>query len=692
MVDAEDDIERKGGTKWSHLFSPKQQLEQFLGATVDMSKPLLNGESSAVSKPIADFFPETTMMYADIVGFTAWSSMREPAQVFTLLETIYHSFDEIAKQRGVFKVETVGDCYVAVVGLPQPRQDHAVVMARFARDCSIKLQGILKQLVISLGPDTSELGMRFGIHSGPVTAGVLRGDRARFQLFGDTVTTASLIEQTGQRNMVHISKETANLLIGQGKSHWISKRKEQVYVNKEGVGQIELATYWLETAFDRSSVSIGGRSDDAGSAHESGQEHETSNDQKSGIAVTQQALHDPYAKERNERLVNWVADVLSSFLRQIAFRRLATKVKPEKEKEMIEVEQARQRKVSTVLDEVVEIITLPKFDASASLVPMPPHEFKLSEAVENQIHSYVDSISHMYKDHPFHNFEHASHVTMSVVKLLSRIVAPELDHGEINQEDEHVASKLHDHTYGITSDPLTQFAVVFSALIHDVDHPGVPNMQLVKEGSRMAAAYKGKSVAEQNSVDIAWDLLMDSSFKDLRRAIYSNEAEFHRFRQLVVNTVMATDIMDKDLNFLRKARWEKAFSGQLDDDVDVATNRKATIVIEHLIQASDIAHTMQHWHIYRKWNARFFEECHKAYVEGRSDKDPVENWYKGEIGFYDYYIIPLAKKLKDCGVFGVSSDEYLNYAMRNREQWAHQGEELVASMVEGIQHAAAGTS
>lgn len=59
------------------------------------------------------------------IGFTAWSSSRQPTQVFTLLETIYHSFDEIAKRRGVFKVETIGDCYVAVCGLPDPRKYHA---------------------------------------------------------------------------------------------------------------------------------------------------------------------------------------------------------------------------------------------------------------------------------------------------------------------------------------------------------------------------------------------------------------------------------------------------------------------------------------------------------------------------------------------------------------------------------------
>ena len=98
------------------------------------------------TKPIADLFPETSILFADIAGFTAWSSAREPSQVFTLLETVYRAFDDIAKRRRVFKVETVGDCYVAATGLPEPRADHAVVMARFAKDCMLKMQGLTRRL------------------------------------------------------------------------------------------------------------------------------------------------------------------------------------------------------------------------------------------------------------------------------------------------------------------------------------------------------------------------------------------------------------------------------------------------------------------------------------------------------------------------------------------------------------------
>jgi 3'5'-cyclic nucleotide phosphodiesterase len=172
----------------------------------------------------------------------------------------------------------------------------------------------------------------------------------------------------------------------------------------------------------------------------------------------------------------------------------------------------------------------------------------------------------------FHNFQHANHVTMSVVKLMSRIVAPaDVDINEFSNKS------LHDHTYGITSDPLTRLAVVFSALIHDVDHQGVSNIQLIKEGLPIATYYKNTSVAEQNSIDMAWELLMDSNYQNLRRAIYTTSAEFKRFRSLVVNTVMATDIMDKDLKKLRNDRWEAAFDFEKDQVSPKAVNRKATV-------------------------------------------------------------------------------------------------------------------
>ena len=101
-------------------------------------------------------------------------------------------------------------------------------------------------------------------------------------------------------------------------------------------------------------------------------------------------------------------------------------------------------------------------------------------------------------------------------------------------------------------------------------------------------------------------------------------------------------------------------------------------------QASDVAHTMQHWHVYREWNERLFVEMYCAYKAGRAKKNPAEYWYEGELGFFDFYIIPLARKLKECGVFGVASDEYLTWAQNNRKEWEDRGEAILKEMINSV--------
>jgi hypothetical protein len=179
-------------------------------------------------------------------------------------------------------------------------------------------------------------------------------------------------------------------------------------------------------------------------------------------------------------------------------------------------------------------------------------------------------------------------------KLMKRIVNPDgVDVDDIKdpkQKDVIMARQIHDMTYGISSDAMMHFAVVFSALIHDVDHTGFANKERTNMQAPVAAAYYDKCVAEQNAVDISWKLLMSDNYKDLGACIYSTRAEMKRFRELVVDEVMASDIADKELQSLQKSRWADAFDASLTnsniyDERDV--DRKATIVYEHIIQASD---------------------------------------------------------------------------------------------------------
>ncbi|CAJ1964632.1 unnamed protein product [Cylindrotheca closterium] len=617
------------------LSGTKHQLKSFLGSA---PTGILHCQDSFDSKPIADLFLDTTVFCADIAGFTAWSSVREPTQVFTLLESVFCSFDKIARKRNVFKVETVGDSYVAVTGLPEPTKDHASIMALFARECVARFGQLVGTLETTLGPETGDLGIRVGLHSGPVTAGVLRGDKSRFQLFGDTVNTAARIESTGKRNRIQVSSETASLLRKAGKADWLLLREGRVCAKGKG----SLQTYWLLT-----------RKEEAGGVREPSLRREM-------VKPLPTSIVKPGVRLSASSFAH-IEQMLSPRLRRLC--QLEAQISEE----------------HIVLEELVDVIALPGFDPVVHQRIQNPEDVILSKEVVDQIRLFVVCIAGMYHANPFHNFDHASHVMMSVSKLLSRIVGENDDMMEGQKAND-------DNTYGITSDPMTHFSVVLAALVHDIDHLGVSNSQLVQEGHELAGRFQNRSVAEQNSTVLAWDLLMDARFDAFRRTIYVDQFELKRFRQLMANTVLATDIMDKELQTLRRNRWNCAFSSN--DIITTTTttrenvNRKATIVIEHLIQASDVSHTMQHWHIYCKWNERLFEEMTVAYQADRFSKNPAEFWYEGELSFFDNYVIPLAKKLKDCGVFGVSSDEYLNYAMENRQEWKEKGREIVAEMVQ----------
>lgn len=100
------------------------------------------------------------------------------------------------------------------------------------------MKRLTHHLELTLGPGTSELSLRIGLHSGPVTAGVLRGEKSRFQLFGETMNTARRMESTGDAGKIHVSEETARLLKAGGKGYWLTKRQGTIAVKGKGEMQV----------------------------------------------------------------------------------------------------------------------------------------------------------------------------------------------------------------------------------------------------------------------------------------------------------------------------------------------------------------------------------------------------------------------------------------------------------------------
>jgi class 3 adenylate cyclase len=166
----------------------KLRLRLFLDDHLNETKTLAAAELLD-QKPIADFYPAVTVFFADIIGFESFASEREPSQVFKLLQTVFYHFDRVGLKRQVFKVDTLGDTYMAVTGLPNSQPDHAVRMAKYAQECLIVFDNLTRELEKDLGPATGSLMLRIGISSGPATAGILLGQsNSRFHLFGKCTT------------------------------------------------------------------------------------------------------------------------------------------------------------------------------------------------------------------------------------------------------------------------------------------------------------------------------------------------------------------------------------------------------------------------------------------------------------------------------------------------------------------------
>lgn len=387
-----------------------------------------------------------------------------------------------------------------------------------------------------------------------------------------------------------------------------------------------------------------------------------------------------------QSLVDQNVDILLQYLRGIYARRIVLQ-EFNRQNRIARWEEEPEIGVS-ILEEAREAIQMPTFDMRLAVNAVNPALVDISPEVESQLRIYVSSIASAYRQtNAFHSFEHASHVVRTIDQMIKKmtsssdIMAAGFD-GKPRSIGE-IAKEVDQKTFSIGSDPLVQFTLVFAALVHDVDHVGISNQQLIKESSPIASLYKNRSVSEQNAVDISWWLLMTNDYEDLRSAIYTDTAEMRRFRQCLVNSVIATDILDRNMKDHRDYNWNKCFVRLTHFmDWEEKRNLQATVIAEAVMQAADAGHCLQPFRSYLKWNEKLFEEMYQAYHSGRADVDPSTQWYKAEMAFFDKFLIPLLMRLNDSGVFGGYGQTCLKNAMENRDQWMSQGPALVKDMVD----------
>jgi class 3 adenylate cyclase len=178
---------------------------------------------------IADSFTDVTVLFGDIVGFTALSSKTSAAEIVDLLNGLFSRFDQAAEELGIEKIKTIGDCYMAVCGLPKPCSDHAERMARMA----LRMADATRRYGEEKGIN---LQLRIGLNSGPVVAGVIGVTKFIYDLWGDTVNLASRMESTGVPGGIQVTRSVYEQL----KDHFEFESRGVVQV--KGKGEIEA---WL---------------------------------------------------------------------------------------------------------------------------------------------------------------------------------------------------------------------------------------------------------------------------------------------------------------------------------------------------------------------------------------------------------------------------------------------------------------
>lgn len=181
---------------------------------------------------IADSFKEVTVLFSDIVGFTELSQKVNASQLVFMLNDLFSAFDHLAQKYGIEKIKTIGDAYMAVSGLPVPRDDHAEAMARMAI-------GMLEAVKEYNQRHNASLSLRIGMHSGPVVAGVIGVHKFIYDLWGDTVNTAARMESHGVSGSIQMTEQTAHLLLANG---WNVVKRDVIHVKGKG----EMTTYLIQ--------------------------------------------------------------------------------------------------------------------------------------------------------------------------------------------------------------------------------------------------------------------------------------------------------------------------------------------------------------------------------------------------------------------------------------------------------------
>lgn len=256
---------QNGTTFWNKLtispiYDSRDRLTHFVGILIDVSDRVRTEQALRLEKrkseallrnifpqpvvqqlkqtqgSLAQQFPEATILFADIVGFTPLSAQLSPIELVNLLNQIFSRFDRLAEKHGVEKIKTIGDAYMAVAGVPVSQEEHAEAIANLA----LEMQAAIAQFQRDFG---QPFQMRIGINTGSVVAGTIGLKRFIYDLWGDAVNVASRMESSGKPGKIQVTAETYERL----KDRYLFEKRGSIEVKGKG----EMTAYWLVGRRDR---------------------------------------------------------------------------------------------------------------------------------------------------------------------------------------------------------------------------------------------------------------------------------------------------------------------------------------------------------------------------------------------------------------------------------------------------------
>jgi adenylate cyclase len=232
-VDIQDVTLRVGNAVYTKHLHDQLQAEQEKSEQLLLNilpKPIAERMKKGETN-IADSHPDVTVLLADLVGFTTLSAHIGPEQIVQLLNEVFSAFDLLTEKHGLEKIKTIGDAYLVVGGISFPRPDHAEASAELAFDMQKEIERLNQQY-------NTSVRLRIGICTGPVVAGVIGRKRFAYDLWGETVNLACLLESTGETGKIQIAESTCERL----KHKYQFEPKHSIDVK----GHDPLSAYWLD--------------------------------------------------------------------------------------------------------------------------------------------------------------------------------------------------------------------------------------------------------------------------------------------------------------------------------------------------------------------------------------------------------------------------------------------------------------